>query len=156
MKKQSVVIFAVLGVVLLATGFIVYKSIFTARKTPQTRVEEEVFEQLPQVDASVVVRVTKSTAKDNAIVMKVSGLGGKMDSVGYELTYDTQGLIKGVNSGGKPIDTTGKEEFDREIYLGTCSRNVCKPDTGVTKVSIVLEFIDKAGKKSQFSHDYDL
>jgi hypothetical protein len=79
-----------------------------------------------------------------------------MVSVGYELTYESQGLIKGVDSGSSAIDVTGKDTFERDIYLGTCSRNVCKPDPGVTKVSVVLKFTDKSGQKSQFSKDYDL
>ncbi len=156
MKKLSI-LFAGLAVLLLITGFVVYKSVFTSKSAPEKQVvEEDVLEALPQVDAKVVVDVKKSSSKDNAVVMKVVGMGGKMESVGYELTYDSQGLIKGVNSGSKPIETVGKDDFEREIYLGTCSRNVCKPDVGVTKVSIAMEFTDSSGKKSQFVKDFDL
>ena len=77
-------------------------------------------------------------------------------SVAYELSYESQGLIKGVNSGSKPIDTTDKDSFEREVYLGTCSKNDCKPDVGVTKISVVLEFTDKDGKRSQYSKDFEL
>lgn len=156
MKKQTV-IYAGLALALCLTGFFVYKAVSGGSSAPVApSEEEEIVEVLPQVDASVIVDVKKSTAKDNAVVMKVTGLAGKMASVGYELTYDSEGLIKGVNSGSKPIETTGQSEFEREIYLGTCSRNVCKPDVGVTKVSIAMEFTDKDGKMSQFSKDFDL
>ena len=76
--------------------------------------------------------------------------------VAYELTYESQGLVKGVNSGSKPIDVAGKDSFEREVYLGTCSRNVCKSDGGVKSVSVVLEFTGESGKKSQFSKEYPL
>lgn len=156
MKKLSI-IFSVLAVLLAVTGFMVYKSIFTSSSKPKEDVvEEEIVETLPQVDSSVVVDVKKSALKDNTVIMKVTGMASKMATVGYELTYDSQGLIKGVNSGSKPIETTNQNEFERDIYLGTCSRNVCKPDVGVTKVSIVMEFTDTNGKKSQFSKDFDL
>ncbi len=156
MKKLSI-IFVILALLLVGTGFVVYKSVFTSTtKSKPSTTEEDIIETLPQVDASVLIDVKKSTTKDNTVVMKVTGLAGKMTSVGYELTYDSQGLIKGVNSGSKPIETSGQNEFERDIYLGTCSRNVCKADTGVNKVSVAMEFTDKDGKKSQFTKDFDL
>jgi len=155
MKNKVVVIGVILVILLGVTGFAVYKVLVPS--TAKTVVkEEEIVEILPPVDASVVVDVVKSKTADNTVVMTATGLAGKMISVAYELTYDSQGLIKGVNSGSKPTDVAGKDKFERDIYLGTCSRNVCKPDAGVKKVSVVLEFTDKDGKKSQFTKDYDL
>lgn len=155
MKNKMGIIVAVLVLLLGSTGFVVYKVLVPAKQTFKPVQDEELVEVLPQVDASVKVEVVKSKSADNTVVMNVTGLGGKMVSVAYELTYDSQGLIKGVNSGSKPIDTAGKDSFEREVYLGTCSRNVCKPDVGVKKVSVVLEFTDKDAKKSQFAKDYD-
>ncbi len=113
-------------------------------------------ESFVPIDPNIKVTASLSTIKDNTVVITATGLGGKVASVAYELTYDSQGLIKGVNSGSKPIDVTGQNVFSREVYLGTCSRNVCKPDTGVAKVTVVLEFTNANGKKSQFSGDFDL
>jgi hypothetical protein len=155
MKNKMGILMGVLLLLLVGTGFIVYKVLVPSKAAPQATKEEDVVETLPPADASIKVDVSKSKAKDNTVVMNVSGLGGKVVSVAYELTYDSEGLIKGVNSGSKPIETDGKDSFEREIYLGTCSRNVCKPDAGVKKVSVVMEFTDKAGKKSQFTKDYD-
>jgi hypothetical protein len=134
----------------------VYKAAFSSKPQPAKQSDEEVSDTLPQADASIVVKLVKSAAKANTVVLSASGLGGKIVSVGYELSYDSQGLIKGVQSGSKPIETAGQDTFEREVYLGTCSKNDCKPDAGVTKVSIVLEFTDTNGKKSQYSKDYDL
>jgi hypothetical protein len=155
MKNKMGILIGVLVVLLLGTAGIVYKVLTPAKQTPKITPEDQIVEVLPQVDASVKVDVSKSKTADNTVVMNVTGLGGKMVSVAYELTYDSQGLIKGVNSGSKPIDTAGKDSFEREVYLGTCSRNVCKPDVGVKKVTVVLEFTDKDAKKSQFTKDYD-
>lgn len=148
-----------LVVLLLVTGGIVFavlrrpKSTTTPQPAEQAEAETGI---LPPVDESVKVDVEKSTAKDNTIVLTVRGMASKMSSVAYEVTYDSQGLIKGVNSGSKPIDTAGQDTFEREVYLGTCSKNVCKPDAGVSAVSVVLEFTDTAGKRSQFSREYPL
>ncbi|KKU83092.1 MAG: hypothetical protein UY10_C0015G0014 [Microgenomates group bacterium GW2011_GWA2_47_8] len=114
MKYKLVGVCIVLGLLLGATGFVVYK------------------------------------------VLSATGLGAKVSAIAYELTYESQGLIKGVNSGSKPIDVIGQASFSREVYLGTCSRNVCKPDLGIKSVSVVLEFTNASGKKSQFTKDYDL
>lgn len=143
-----------LAVLLSITGFVIYKAVAPAPDSAP--VEEEVVETLPEADPSIVVSAAVSKAKANTVILKVSNLGSKYSTVGYELTYDSQGLIKGVNSGSKPIEVAGQDGFEREVYLGTCSRNVCKPDLGVSKVSIVLEFTDASGKRSQFSKDFEL
>ena len=154
MKNKMGILIGVLVLLLVGTGFIVYKVLVPSRAQEAVK-EEDIIESLPSADASITVEVSKSTMKDNTVVMIVNGLGGKVASVAYELTYDSEGLIKGVNSGSKPIETGGKDNLEREIYLGTCSRNVCKPDAGIKKISVVMEFTDKDGKKSQFTKDYD-
>lgn len=143
-----------LSILLLVTGFVVYKVV--APEKDVVSVVEEVQETVSDADSSLLVTVAKSKVKDNAVVLTVSALASKYATVGYELTYDSQGLIKGVNSGSKPVDVKGKDTFDREVYLGTCSRNVCKADAGVKSVSVALEFTDTAGKKSQMSKEFEL
>lgn len=158
MKGKVVLIISLVVVVLLiVTGVIVYKAL--TKPLPRATTGSSVIQQeaLPQVDSSISVDLVKSQTKDNTVVITAKGLSkDNIVSVAYELSYESQGLIKGVNSGGTPIDTGGTDTFTREIYLGTCSKNDCKPDVGVTKVSLVLEFTDKDGKKSQFSKDYPL
>ena len=147
------VLFGVLAVLLVGTGILVYNVVSTPKQQPV--VEEEVVETLPAADASVEVSVTKSKVKDNTIVLSISGLGGTYSSVAYEVSYETQGVTQGVTS--KPLDVAGKDSFVRDdIYLGTCSRNVCRPHLGVKNVSLVLVLTDTSGKKSQFSKEYEL
>lgn len=153
MKNKILMVYIGLAVVLLATGVAVYKVAFAP---VPVAVEEEIDTiSLPEVDSAVSVAL-ESAAKANAVVLKVTGLAGKYASIGYEFSYESKGLVKGVNSGSKPLDVAGQDGFDREVYLGTCSRNVCTPDAGVTKVTVVLQFTDTAGKQSQFSKDFDL
>jgi len=143
-----------LAALLLVTGVVIYKAV--APQSPDQIVEEDLEPTPMPVDSSVKVNLSKSRTKDNSVIISVSGLAGKYVSIAYELTYDSLGLIKGVNSGSKPIDISRQSSFEREIYLGTCSRNVCTADKGVKAVSLVLEFVDPAGLKSQFVSDYDL
>ncbi len=155
MKNKMVSVFVVLGLLLGGTGFVVYKAIAPAPKIAQVVEEETPAEEVEPLDPSIVVEVSKSRVKDNTVVLSVSGLGGKVRTIAYELSYASLGIVQGVTS--KPVDVTGKESFVRDdIYLGTCSRNVCRPHTGVKSVTIVLEFTNASSKKSQFSKDYDL
>lgn len=155
MKHKMKVLYGGLALLLIVTGVIVYKAVVPSSEVTPVK-EEEITELLPAADPAISVSALFSKAKDNTVILKVSALGGKYTTVGYELTYDSQGLIKGVNSGSKPIEVASQDGFEREVYLGTCSRNVCKPDLGVKKVSVVLEFTGVDGKKSQFSKDFDL
>ncbi len=154
MKHTKNLVF-LLVVLFLLTGGLVYTS-YSGSKGEKEVVEEEPLIEVKPVNTSVIVSVMKSRVKDNTVVMSVIGLSGKYMSVEYELTYETKGLVKGVNSGSKPIEVAGKDSFEREVYLGTCSRNVCKPDAGVKSVSVVLSFTDSSGKRSQFSKDFEL
>jgi uncharacterized protein YxeA len=154
MKKKIVLILGVLVLLLIGTGLLVYRTLNP--KSTKPIVEETEIEQIAPADPSITVTVIASRSRDNTIVIRASNLAGKYSTVAYELTYESAGLIKGVNSGSKPIPVAGVEAFEREVYMGTCSRNVCKPDPGVTAVSVVLEFVDSEGKKSQFSKDFTL
>lgn len=156
MKKNTTILVIVLLGLIVVVGGIVYKVVRAPKPMAPVAKEETLVDPIEPIDPAIQVSVRKSRVKANTVVVSVSGLGSKVASVAYELTYDSQGLIKGVNSGSKPIDTSGKDTFEREIYLGTCSRNVCKPDQGVKKVSVVLEFTNSSGKKSQFSKDFEL
>ena len=155
MKNKMMFVYIGLAVLLIVTGVVVYKAVAPSKEPVVEQTQEEQDLTLPQVDSSVAVSLEKA-AKANTVVLNVKGLASKYSTVGYEFSYDSKGLIKGVNSGNKPLDVAGKDSFDREVYLGTCSRNDCTPDTGVTKITVTLEFTDTTGKKSQFSKDFDL
>ncbi len=149
-KKLLPIIIAVVAITAIILGFVLSKKSSPAKE--EVVVEEE---QLAVADSSIVADVSWSKIKDNTIVLSISGLKNSYSKVAYEVSYETQGVVQGVTT--KPLDIAGKDTFIRDdIYLGTCSRNVCKPHTGVKKVSLVLEFTDTSGKKSQLTKDFDL
>lgn len=158
MKKSPSVlpIILVVGLVIAGAGV---AFVATRPKSPakqqQSNDSSIVDESLPQ-NKEITVTLVKSKTKDNTVVLSLGTLAKKYQGVAYELTYDSNGILKGVNSGSKPVDVTNLETYEKEVYLGTCSKNVCKPDAGVTKVSVALEMTDSSGQKSQFSQDYPL
>lgn len=84
------------------------------------------------------------TPKQNGEVinMRISNVEG-ISSIEYDLTYDAEVedagdtivIARGVTGG--PLEVNGKE-VDVDIDLGTCSRNVCKYDTVVSDVTLIL------------------
>lgn len=152
-NKNLLIVCAVIGA--LVVGVVGLKALSAPKKPAQQLVEETPVEELEPIASSVVVAVTKNKTKDNTLVLSISGMQKKYTAVAYELSYDSQGITQGVTS--KPLDVAGKDGFVRDdIYLGTCSKNVCRPHPGVKKVSLVLEFTATSGKKAQFSKDFDL
>ncbi len=154
-KKNKLLIVGALVIVLIG-AVLAYKTFFVSRPQP-TIIDENPSEEVVPADASIGVDLTRSRSKENTIVISISNLGNKYASLEYELSFETQGLIQGVSNGLKPIDISGKDTFVRDdIYLGTCSGKVCKPYIGIKKISVVLQFTDLEGKKSQFSKDYEI
>lgn len=156
MKNKMLLVSGILVLLLVATGFVLYKALI-ASPAPVANTQPVIPkpESMPAVSSSVSVDLTQS-AKPYTLMLDVKGLNGTYTTIGYEFSYVSNGLIKGVNSGSSPIDVTGKNEFTRDVYLGTCSGKDCTPDKGVNKVSVVLEFTDTSGAKSQFSKDFNL
>ncbi len=158
--KKLMIILGVLVLLLTITGFLVWKTLSSPAKNTSINTDggSEITpdRNMIPLDPNITVTLEKSTSKGNTVVVTAKGMKGSMVSIAYELSYDSQGLIKGVNSGSKPIDVTGKNDFEREIYLGTCSRNVCRPDSGVSQIELVLEFTNTEGKTSQFTKEYSL
>ncbi len=153
-NKNLLIVGGIIGAFLVA-GVVGISAITQSKKNVPLAVEEKLQEETVPLALTVAVSVTKSRTKDNTIVLGISGLQSKYSTVAYELSYDSLGIVQGVTT--KPLDVTGKDTFIRDdIYLGTCSRNVCRPHPGVKKISLVLEFTDSSGKISQFSKDYDL
>ncbi|MBI5613819.1 hypothetical protein HY947_02755 [Candidatus Gottesmanbacteria bacterium] len=156
-KKMMIIVGAALALVIFVVILVVnIAKSMSVKPSKQAASQDEIDLTLPTADSSILVNATSSKTKDNTVVLTASGLAGKVSLVAYEMTYESGGLVKGVNSGSKPIETMGKDSFEREVYLGTCSKNVCKPDGGVNKISVVMEFTDGNGKKSQFSKDFPL
>lgn len=140
-----------LGIIaLVVTGFGIWKLILAPQ--PQTALDEEEEVILPEIDSSVKVAVT-AQSDNREVTLSISAIPKGTESIEYELSYDTSaGLPKGALG---TIKLSGESSIERKITLGTCSRNVCKYDEGVTKINLVLRF-NTADGASQFQKSYDL
>jgi len=88
MKNKKLFIVIGLGVLLGLTGFLVWRTLSTQPQQPTVE-KEVVQEDLEPIDPAIKVDVKESKA--NTILISVSGMGGKVESVSYEVTYESGG-----------------------------------------------------------------
>jgi hypothetical protein len=153
-KNAALIISLVILILVLVGGFLFVKSLF--KPAPQTTTEEEQVTNLPPVDESVKVNLTKSS-DGKSVDLTIAGIPDNTESIEYEMNYTTgAGLPKGAIGKIKSTDISGKVEVAKNILLGTCSTGgKCTYDTGVTKVNLVLKFNITDGAK-QFIKEYPL
>lgn len=150
MKNKYIFIVAA-AIIVAIGGFVVWKFVLTPKS--EVEIEEEGI-TLPPVDESVEVEVIPRSDK-RAVTLKIINIPDGTTSIEYEIQYITaKGLPKGavgrirVKSGQTSVES-------EEILFGTCSRNVCRYDEGVTEVDLVLRFNSEDGA-SIFQETYKL
>jgi hypothetical protein len=141
-------------VILIIT--IVLFVILRGKTTSSTEVAEDI--PTPTVALPTIsdnIKIDLSAKQDNKIiVLNISGLTDDMESVEYELTYNTgAGLPRGVL--GKILTKGEKNIFRDDIVLGTCSSGKCVYDSGVISVDLSLKF-NSQNSTSVFRKTYNL
>lgn len=115
---------------LVAGGFFAYQKII-ASKTVETSLEEVDLIFDPEGPFALLF----PRRDGNALVLNIKRTAS-YDVISYELAYTSEGIDRGVmgdiNMGEK------KGEYEQEILFGTCSKNVCKYDTGVENGTLTL------------------
>ncbi len=135
-------------IVLGAGGIIGASKFFAPSQGPVTEVD------LP-FDAEGPYALLSPRRDGNALLLNLKRTAS-YDSISYELAYTSkqdQTVVQGNNSGDEEgsgsgtidrgvvgeIDTKEKKgEYSQEILFGTCSKNVCKYDTGVENGTLTL------------------
>lgn len=149
MKKFIIILAAV---ALFGVGFYTIKKI-TVRNPVEVSEPTPTVMVFPTISDDIFVELI-ARSDNKAVELRLSGLPIDLESVEYELTYDTDsGLPRGVL--GKII-TDGKSQITRDdIVLGTCSSGKCVYDSGVDKVNLSLKFNGADGIKV-FQKEYIL
>lgn len=90
---------------------------------------------------------------------------GDLKTIEYQVTYEADSTAQEKAEGGEDRvqrGITGEAEVKGSSYesewldLGSCSRNVCKYDTGVEKVDLTLKIIKKDGKTYESQSSLEL
>jgi len=112
---------------------------------------------LPHLKKSVSATTNKSAAPvSGRVTTAVSFRGdrkaininfnnmGVATRIDYTLSYNTRGTTQGVTG---TIIPSGENSISRELLLGTCSRNVCRYDTGITNARATITSTLANGKR---------
>ncbi|MFH0863629.1 MAG: hypothetical protein V1858_00860 [Candidatus Gottesmanbacteria bacterium] len=153
--RKAILISVPIIIIILIIGILFWRSRstssnLTATPGPQNTTNFSLPEnQEKGVDVSLTAHYDKK-----AVILKVSKIPSSVISIEYEISYTTKaGLPRGVL--GK-MEIKNQDSILRDVLLGTCSRNVCVYDEGVTKVSLTLKFNKSSGPATGFYQDYEL
>jgi flagellar basal body-associated protein FliL len=162
--KQKKILIALVIVLFIgiAAGIFAFVSNSTASLAEEeTAVDTGVVETLTPDELGLSI-----TAKPDgkAVKFKISN-ANDIKSIEYQLTYEADSTAQEKAEGGEDrvqrgitgeADLPGgKSAYESEwLDLGSCSRNVCKYDTGVETLELTLKIVKKDGKvfESQKSH----
>ncbi len=96
-------------------------------------------EEMPEIDLSFEAdgpyAIISPRRDGNALILNIKRVAS-YSSISYELAYTSEGIDRGVV--GKMDTNQQKGEYEQEILFGTCSKNVCKYDTGVENGTLTL------------------
>ena len=148
-NKKILAIIAILAILII--GFLVFKK--GGGKEEEISPTPTPTIALPEIGEEVEIDLTSRFDK-KAVILTISQIPPEITSIDYELSYETdENLPRGVL--GTIHLEEGEKSVEREILLGTCSRNVCVYDVGVEKVNLVMKFNSPSGS-SQFQKEYEL
>ncbi|PIU03159.1 hypothetical protein COT44_04670 [Candidatus Shapirobacteria bacterium CG08_land_8_20_14_0_20_39_18] len=126
--------FVVVGLlVILLSGYLVIRSRQKQNnintQTPEVEVAQALINQRPFVTLT-------PDSQAHQITLKAINLQN-IKTVEYELVYLVGDQQRGVIGS---IETNGNSAIQKDMLLGSCSKNVCKYDEGVTEGSLTLRF----------------
>lgn len=134
---SGVIILLIIGIV----GSFLVKGRGEKEKVSQPVVEEKIEEiSADELGLTLLARADKKAVKFE--ITEVKGIA----SLDYELSYLAKGEIPRGIIGHIEVKPTDKKISTDYLDLGSCSRNVCKYDEGVTAVKLILKTTKKDGK----------
>jgi hypothetical protein len=150
-KKIGIIVGALVVILLLGGGYTVLskKSGPTPTPTPEAGAT---IGTLSADEIGLKIIPTTNNQKVKILVEKASDI----KSLDYEITYEAdtpasekvEGAEDRVQRGftGEATLKGEKKYESKEFDLGSCSRNVCRYDTGVEKIEILMKVTKKDGK----------
>ncbi len=148
----------ILGLVILAVlvgGYFTFKSISaSAQKKAQAELPDQIINVTFDPEGPYATILPRNDG--DAIDLSIQRIKD-FDSFSYMLDYQDGGGIErgaGVLTTWVKIDQ-GKTSFDQELLFGSCSKNVCKYDTGVENGTLTFQ-LKKANIISKINTDWHL
>ncbi|HSW48250.1 MAG TPA: hypothetical protein VLG67_04170 [Candidatus Saccharimonadales bacterium] len=160
-KRNNQIITGVVVVLLLISGFLIFGK--KSKTVQQDTTQDQTVQKLSAEDLGLII-----TPKPDKKAIKFSiSKASDIKSIEYELTYEADSTAQEISEGGEArvqrgitgdakIDS-GKGSYESEwLDLGSCSKNICRYDTGVKSVSLTLKIVKQDGKVYQSEKSLDL
>jgi hypothetical protein len=159
--RNGKILAGVVAVLLLVSGYLIFGGKSKAEPEPVT--QNQGVQNISPEELGL-----KLTAKpDNkAVKFEITKISD-IKSLEYELVYEADSTAQEQEEGGEPRvqrGITGEAEIESGestyesewLDLGSCSRNVCRYDSGVESVTLTLKINKKDGKVYQAEDSLEL
>jgi flagellar basal body-associated protein FliL len=162
-KKKGFLIALVVVLVLLLGGGGFY-FISSKNKAPAQDEQADQSDQVLTLSPEEIGLTVEPKSDKKAVKIKIEK-AGDIKSIEYQVTYEADSTAEEKAEGGDPRvqrGITGDADVKDSSYesdwldLGSCSRNVCRYDTGVEKVDVTLKIVKKNGKTYEVQKSVDL
>jgi hypothetical protein len=153
-NKKLATIIGIAIIILVAGGALVFSLQRSAATVEKVAPQEQAIGTLTPGDLGLQLKLSDNNHKVKVLVQKVSDI----KALEYDITYDAdipaselapgeQGVKveRGFNDEAK-ISVNQTKYESKDFDLGSCSRNVCRYDTGVDSVNIVMKVTKRTGK----------
>ncbi len=163
-KTVIIVLGVIVGLGILAGGY----AIFASRANSQSQnddqsMNEQVVQKMKPDEIGLKMEATPDKKKVQFTVGKADGI----TSMEYQLTYEADSTAEEQREGGdarvqrgitgEATIKDGESSYTSQwLDLGSCSKNVCRYDTGVHSVTVTLKIVKSGGKVYEVDKKLDL
>ena len=161
-NKGVVIAIVVVLVLLLGGGGFYFMS--SKNKAPAQEEQADQTDQVLTLSPEEIGLTVDPKSDKKAVKIKIDK-ASDIKSIEYQVTYEADSTAQEKAEGGDPRvqrGITGQADIKGGSYesdwldLGSCSRNVCRYDTGVEKVDVTLKIVKKNGKTFEAQTSLDL
>jgi len=155
-NKQVVIILGILvGLGIIAGGYF-----FVSNKSKTAPEDEFIAEQVAEEISPEEIGLTMEANANNKAVRFVIENAKGIKTIEYQVTYEADSTAAEQREGGEArvqrgitgeaIVKSGQSTYQSEwLDLGSCSKNVCRYDTGVESTTLTLKIVKDDGKVYQ-------
>lgn len=143
MKLTKPMIIGIAAIVIIV-GLIGAAFVFFPKNSDTTTTNSGSFKQAKKMNPEDIGLNLTVRPDKKGVIMKITKLTG-ISSVEYDLSYDAKVTDEGEDAvvpkgvSGSPIEIkSADKEIERNLELGTCSKNVCKYDNVVSDISVAV------------------
>lgn len=146
MSKVKIFIFILTPLLLIVLAVYIFSRSKTSQQSPSVSQTVQEVVDIPLEQRPYLELIPRQDGKEITLKLTKYTTSSKVE---YELSYESQGIPRGV-IGESVLDTS---TLTKDLLLGTCSRNVCRYDEGVSSGEVVLKF-RQAEKVKKFNSQF--